>query len=46
MYVMGPERGLKLVDQTPGAAAVFIRATADGIKTFESSRFKQVAVQE
>ena len=42
VYVMGPERGLKLVDQTPGAAAIFVRLTPEGIKTFESSRFKQV----
>jgi FAD:protein FMN transferase len=42
VYVMGPERGLKLVDDTPGAAAIFVRLTPDGIKTFESSRFKQV----
>ncbi len=38
----GPERGLKLVDDTPGAAAIFVRATPDGIKTFESSRFREV----
>jgi len=34
--------GLKLVDETPGALAIFVRSTPDGIKTFESSRFKQV----
>jgi thiamine biosynthesis lipoprotein len=42
VYVLGPERGLKLVDETPGAAAIFVRSIADGIKTFESSRFKHV----
>ena len=42
VYIMGPERGLKLVDDTPGAAAIFVRSTPEGIKTFESSRFKQV----
>jgi thiamine biosynthesis lipoprotein len=42
VYLLGPERGLKLVDQTPGAAALFQRLTADGVKTFESSRFKDV----
>ena len=42
VYVLGPERGLKLVDDTPGAAAIFVRSTPEGIKTFESSRFKQV----
>jgi thiamine biosynthesis lipoprotein len=44
VYVLGPERGLKLVDETPGAAAIFFRLTKDGIKAFESSRFKQVPV--
>ena len=42
VYILGPERGLKLVDDTPGAAAIFVRSTPEGIKTFESSRFKQV----
>ena len=42
VYILGPERGLKLVDETPGAAAIYVRLTREGIKTFESSRFKQV----
>jgi thiamine biosynthesis lipoprotein len=42
VYILGPERGLKLVDQIPGAAAVFVRKTHDGIKTFESARFKEI----
>jgi thiamine biosynthesis lipoprotein len=42
VYLLGPERGLKLVDETPGAAAIFRRATREGIQTFESSRFKGV----
>ncbi len=42
VYILGPERGLKLVDETPGAAAIFVRSTAQGIKTFESTRFKQI----
>jgi thiamine biosynthesis lipoprotein len=42
VYILGPERGLKLVDETPGAAALFIRLTPMGITTFESSRFKDV----
>ena len=40
VYILGPERGLKLVDETPGAAAIFVRKIEGGIKTFESSRFK------
>ncbi len=42
VYLLGPERGLKLVDETPGAAALFRRLTPDGVKTFESSRFKDL----
>ena len=41
-YLLGPDRGLRLVDETPGAAAIFRRLTPEGIKTFESSRFKDV----
>ena len=41
-YIMGPKHGLKLVDETPGAAAIFVRLTPDGIKTYESSRFKEI----
>jgi thiamine biosynthesis lipoprotein len=44
VYILGPERGLKLVDETPGAAAIFFRLTAHGIKSFESSRFKDIPV--
>ena len=46
VYILGPERGLKLVDETPGAAAIYVRLTPDGIKTFESSRFKEVPKTE
>jgi FAD:protein FMN transferase len=42
VYLLGPGRGLKLVDETPGAAALFQRVTREGVKTFESSRFRQV----
>jgi FAD:protein FMN transferase len=41
-YLLGPERGLKLVDETLGAAALFQRLTPEGVKTFESSRFRPV----
>jgi thiamine biosynthesis lipoprotein len=43
VYILGPERGLKLVEDTPGAAAIYVRLTPEGIKTFESLRFKQIA---
>jgi len=42
VYLLGPEKGFQLVDETPGAAAIFTRETPRGIKIFESSRFKDV----
>jgi len=42
VYILGPERGLKLVDETPGAAAIYFRLTDVGIKSFESTRFKEI----
>jgi uncharacterized protein YbbC (DUF1343 family)/CubicO group peptidase (beta-lactamase class C family) len=42
VYLLGPERGLKLIEETPGAAALYVRATPSGIQTFESSRFKTI----
>jgi FAD:protein FMN transferase len=42
VYALGPERGLKLVDDTAGAAAIFFRLTDQGVKVFESARFKDV----
>jgi thiamine biosynthesis lipoprotein len=44
VYLLGPERGLKLVDETPGASALFQRLTPDGVKTFPSSRFQDVPI--
>lgn len=37
--VLGPHRGLRLVDSTPGAAALILRATPDGIETYRSARW-------
>ena len=36
--VLGPEKGLKLVEETPSAAAVVMRHEENGMKTFESKR--------
>jgi thiamine biosynthesis lipoprotein len=41
-YLLGPEKGLKLIEETPGAAALYLRLTPEGLKTFESSRFKEI----
>jgi thiamine biosynthesis lipoprotein len=40
VYVLGPERGLKLVDSIPDAAAQYVRQTSSGIQTHISERFK------
>jgi FAD:protein FMN transferase len=40
--VLGPERGLKLVEATPGAAAHVVRMPDDKIQLVESSRWKDV----
>jgi len=34
--VLGPERGLKLIDETPGAAAIVVRAPHGQVESFES----------
>jgi thiamine biosynthesis lipoprotein len=39
LNVLGPERGLKLIEDTPGAAALFIRKTDQGTETFKSKRW-------
>ena len=41
-YVLGPERGLALVEETPGASALIVRSTPAGIQTFESSGFRKI----
>ena len=41
-YVLGPERGLALVEETAGASALIVRSTPAGIQTFESSRFREI----
>ena len=40
--VLGPERGMKLVEATPGAAAHAVRMPGDKIELTESSRWKDV----
>jgi thiamine biosynthesis lipoprotein len=42
VYLLSPERGLRLIESLPGTAALYVRSTPDGIRTFESSRFKQI----
>lgn len=42
--VLGPEKGLELIDQTPKAAGLIIRAEGEppAVRTYESARFKQL----
>jgi thiamine biosynthesis lipoprotein len=40
--VMGPDAGMKFLEETPGIAALFAVATKDGQKVYESQRWKAV----
>ena len=40
--VLGPEKGLKLIEDTPGTAAFILRAPAGKIETFQSARWKDL----
>lgn len=40
--VLGPERGLPIIDGVPEAAALLVRKTAGGEEVFKSKRFDQV----
>ena len=44
--VLGPEKGLKLIDEIPGAAAIIVRAPAGKVETFESKRLTEYTIQE
>jgi thiamine biosynthesis lipoprotein len=41
VVVLGWEKGLRLVDSTPGAAGLVMEAGADGIRTYESSLMRR-----
>jgi thiamine biosynthesis lipoprotein len=40
--VLGPQEGLRLVDSTNGAAAMFVQAEGEGIRSFETSRWRRI----
>jgi thiamine biosynthesis lipoprotein len=42
--VLGPEKGLKLVEGTPGAAAYILRAADGKLEHFQSSRWKDLRI--
>jgi thiamine biosynthesis lipoprotein len=41
-YVLGPERGLELIESVEGAAAYILRSTPTGPKTYESRGYKDL----
>lgn len=43
-YILGPERGLDLIESVEGASAIIVRATPNGEKTYESRRFKEIPI--
>ena len=44
--VLGPERGLSLIEETPGAAAAIVRLRDGQIETFESERLNSYLVPD
>ncbi len=40
--VLGPERGMKVVEETEGTAALILLVTKDGERTFTSKRWKEL----
>jgi thiamine biosynthesis lipoprotein len=40
--VLGPEKGLKLIEETPGAAALIVRAPRGKVETYESSGWRDL----
>jgi thiamine biosynthesis lipoprotein len=41
--VMGPERGLALIEQTPGTAVYIVRKPAERVEVYESARWHELA---
>jgi uncharacterized protein YbbC (DUF1343 family)/thiamine biosynthesis lipoprotein ApbE/CubicO group peptidase (beta-lactamase class C family) len=39
VYLLGPERGLEIIDGMAGTAAIYVRDTPEGPRIFESARF-------
>jgi FAD:protein FMN transferase len=44
--VLGPERGLKLIDETPGAAAIVVRAPSGKVETYASKRLGEYTFED
>jgi thiamine biosynthesis lipoprotein len=46
VYVLGPERGMRLVEATEGAAALIVRIKDGKTETYASQRLKDYLVEE
>jgi thiamine biosynthesis lipoprotein len=44
--VLGPEKGLQLIDNTPGAAAIVVRAPSGKVETYESKRLEEYTFED
>lgn len=44
--VLGPDKGMKLIEDTPGAAALILHAPKDKVETFESKRWRELPAAE
>jgi thiamine biosynthesis lipoprotein len=44
--VLGPVKGLRLIDEIPGAAAIVVRAPDGKVETFESKRLGEYVFEE
>jgi thiamine biosynthesis lipoprotein len=44
--ILGPEKGLALIESTPGAAGLFVRITKEGKEIRESANWKEFAAEE
>jgi thiamine biosynthesis lipoprotein len=43
--VLGPEQGLRLIEETPGAAVLIVRAPGGVVETFESKRLREFTIE-
>ncbi|MGE3821738.1 MAG: FAD:protein FMN transferase, partial [Isosphaeraceae bacterium] len=46
VYALGPEKGLALVEETPGASCLIVQKNDAGVTVLESSRLKDVPVAD
>ena len=44
--VLGPEKGLKLIDETPGAAVIVVRARSGKVETYTSKHLGEYMIED